>query len=614
MKNLPIQSSNSVDQRLKKSFYNMTTLRGREEEEGVLAGFMYTIENLGFIVNFMKEWVLWKDGVLDRIPEGTKEYADEFSKRGFTYTEFRLITSGSIKEENYKRYRVFQYLYLYDKDDKEFFTIEHSDEDIPQIDRYIQAISKWVELEIPVLKSFFFTTKMPLYFPIKHYKKHAYILSQSGSGKSELIKLMFYDFERLSRHNNSKSLVLIEPHGDLAQEVLMFAFNKKHKERVVYLDPFIRETAISLLGEDILGADYTFVINPFDLKRKTEKEIGYMTGKLSSAFFEIINSDETFQMEAIIEACVETLLRRKDSTIADLKRFMEDEENDDLVEIGKTIPNIERSKLMRNRFKSDGKIRTTKGSIYYRLQKLLGNAQFRRLLVGQSTVDLEKELNSGKIIICNVSKGRLDSAANSFGKLIVALILGYVTKRQDIPKKLRKETFLFIDEFQNYVSPSIEEVMAETRKYALHVTLAHQVMGQNMTADMKRVIAGNTAFKIAGENEPESLAWMAKQMKNMDASKFEKLPEYSFYVNNKFNKKAGTYMFRVPDFLVDVKPPYYMSKADLKELFLYLVHESGYYRKVVPEESTPSAPIRTENTPIQKRTEKSGIYQPDFKE
>ena len=408
--------------------------------------------------------------------------------------------------------------------------------------------------------------------------------------------------------------MLVEPHGDLAQEILMFAFNKKQKDRVVYLDPFIRETAISLLGEDILGADYTFVINPFDLKRKSEKEIGYMTDKLSNAFFEIINSDETFQMEAIIEACVETLLRREGSTIADLKRFMDDNENDDLIELGKGIPNVERSSLMRTRFKSDGKIKTTKGSIYYRLQKLLGNAQFRRLLVGKSTVDLERELNSGKVIICNVSKGRLGSAANAFGKLMVGLILGYVTKRQDIAKKLRKETFLFIDEFQNYVSPSIEEVMAETRKYALHVTLAHQVMGQNMSTDMKRVIAGNTAFKIAGENEPESLAWMAKQMKKMDASKFEKLPEYSFYVNNKFNKKAGTYMFRVPDFLVKVKPPYYMSKADLKEFILYLVNDSGYYRKVVPEAENPITPPRIGQSSLQGRVDKSGIYQANFKD
>lgn len=600
--------------KLEDIYYKLTGQIEKGVDESALGGFAYPIENPLFVINFMNKWVDWKDSILDRLDEGTQEYADEFCKRGFTYTEYLLVAEGNVKEENYKRYRVFQYLYLYDQADRSFFKSENQDEDKSKSERYIIALSKWIRLEIPILNRFFFTLKMPLYFPLRDYKKHAYILSQSGSGKSELIKLLFFDLQNKSSAQRSKSLVLLEPHGDLAQEALAFRMNKKYRNRVVYLDPFIRDTAISLLGEDILGADYTFVINPFDLKNRSEREIGYMTDKLATAFFEIIDSEETFQMEAIIEACIETLLRRKGSDIADLKRFMSDSENDDLVELGKQIPNIERSSFMRQRFKDDGRIKSTKGSVYYRLQKLLGNNEFRKLLVGESTVDLGKELDSGKVIICNFSKGRLGSAANAFGKLMVALTLGYVTKRQDIPKKLRKETFLFIDEFQNYVTPSIEDIMAETRKYALHVTLAHQVMGQKMSKEMKRVISGNTAFKIAGENEPESLAWMAKQMKGMDATKFEDLPEYSFFVNNKFNKKSGTYMFRVPDFLVDTKPPFYLSKAELKDLILYLVHESGYYKRVEPLQSLPNSPTEGNSNSVSNRIEKTGIYKHDFTE
>lgn len=595
------KTDSKAEANLKKSFYQLTSLKSSEQEEGVLGGYVHAVENPLFVVNFMDRYVSWRDSILDRIPEGTVEYAREFGKRGFTYTEFLLVTSGSIKEENYGRHRVFQYLYLYDQDDCGYFAIEHSGEGKTQMERYVEALGKWVGNEIPELERFLFATKIPLRFPVKHYKKHAYILSQSGSGKSELMKLLFYDFQRTSKADNSKTLVLVEPHGDLAQEVLMFAFNKHKKERVVYLDPFIRETAKSLLGEDILKDDYTFVLNPFDQKSRTDKEISYLTDKLSTAFFEIIDSEETFQMEAIIEACVETLLRREGSTIADLKRFMDDKQNQDLVEKGASIPNVERSNLMQTRFRTDGKIISTKGSVYYRLQKLLGNSEFRRLLVGESTLDLERELNSGKVIICNVSKGRLGTAANAFGKLFIALILGYVTKRQDIPKNQRKETFLFIDEFQNFISPSIEEVMAETRKYSLHVTLSHQVMGQNMTVELKRLIAGNTAIKIAGQNEPESLSWMAKQMKHLEVTQFDDLPEYSFFVNNKFNKRAGTYLFRVPDFLVNTEPPYYMSRAELKEFFLYLVHESGYYRKV----------DRTEGN---EEHGSGNVYQPDFTE
>ena len=612
-KSLPSKTNKGIE-KMKTSFYNLTKLPSGSSEEVITSGYAIPIENHKFVIDFMKNWVAWKDTVLDKLEEGSKAYIKEFGKRGFTYKEFLLVLSGKVKEEHYKKHRVFQYLYLYDDVDINYFKSEFLDDETSKVDKYIEAISKWIKLEIPILHSFFFATKMPLYFPIKHLKKHFYLLAQSGSGKSELLKLLFYDLQRLSHKNNSKTLILIEPHGDMSQETLMFIMNKKNRERVVYLDPFIRDTAKSMLGEDILGEDYTFVLNPLELQRKSERDIDFMTSHLAKAFFEIIESQETFQMEAIIEACLEVLLRNDGFTIADLKRFMDDERNQDLIELASKIPNEERRNMLIEKFEKDGKIRTTKGSIYYRLQKLLGNTSFQRTLVGKSTFDLEREINSGKVIICNLAKGRMHSASNAVGKLIVALILGYVTKRQDIDKRLRKETFLIIDEFQNFVTPSIEDIMSETRKYALHVGLAHQVMGQNMSSQMKRVISGNTAFKIAGDNEPESISFMAKQMKGIDVEKFDELPDYSFFVSNKFNKKSGTFLFRVPDFLVKAKSPFYMSKKDLKEFFLYLVHESGYYKKVEPARVPVPMPKLDNQPSLKGRMDKAGIYKPDFKE
>lgn len=71
-----------------------------------------------------------------------------------------------------------------------------------------------------------------------------------------------------------------------------------------------------------------------------------------------------------------------------------------------TIPNIERRKVM-NMFKSNERIRGTKSGIFFRLQTLIGDKEFRRLLVGTSTIDLWKEVNSGKVIIFNLAKGTL---------------------------------------------------------------------------------------------------------------------------------------------------------------------------------------------------------------
>lgn len=569
--------------KLIKLFYTFMELPYKKDAEVIHMGYIQAIDIPQFIVFLMEKWVAGKERQLARLTSGTDEYADLFGQRGFTLSEFKLIISSSISEEAFDRHQVYNYLYLNDQDEREYFKTLHSDDEQTILENYIQVLNKSVQLEIPIL-AFFFNYKIPVYFPIKSLKKHSHLLAQSGSGKSELIKLLFYDLQRRSCKKRNKTLISIEPAGDLSIELLRFVLNKgDYKKRLVYLDPFIRQTAKSIFKEDILGADYTFVINPFELGSTSRHQINYMTQELSGAFFEIVKSEESTQMLAIIQSCVETLLWKGNSSIADLKRFMDDEDNEDLIALGKQLKNIERKKLMQS-FGTNKRIASTKSGIYFRLLNLIGEPAFRKVLVGKSTVNLEKEINKGSVIICNLSKARMGKdVAPAFGKLLVALIQGYVRKRQDIPKEFRKETFCIIDEFQNFVTESIDEIMAESRKYGLHMFLSHQVLGQNMTTQMKRIISGNTAIKMAGDNEPDSLESMAKQMGSLTAKDFDRLKPYSFYVYNKFNKKAGAIPVRVPDFLVKQQRPFYMSKKELKEVFLYLVHESGYYKKVEPE-------------------------------
>lgn len=327
-----------------------------------------------------------------------------------------------------------------------------------------------------------------------------------------------------------------------------------------------------------------------------------MVQELSSAFMEIVKSDTSDHMDSILEACIETLLRREEwADISELKRFMDDNENDDLVELWKQIPNIERRRLM-NTYKTNDKIKGTKSGVFFRLQTLIGGKEFRRLLVGQSTVNLRKEINGGKVIIFNMAKGSLwKKYAPALWKLFVALLQAIVRKRQEIPEKARKETFLFCDEFQNVlISSTLEEILAESRKYGLGVLMAHQVIGQWMSTSLKHIIAWNTAIKVAWDSNVETMRTMAAMMGDLEFKDFKKLDKYEFFVYNKFNKKGWVKKFKAPWFLAQKKkkPPFYMNKKELKELILYMVHESWYYRKVDPSEHELDA-----NT---------NIYMPDF--
>jgi len=200
--------------------------------------------------------------------------------------------------------------------------------------------------------------------------------------------------------------------------------------------------------------------------------------------------------------------------------------------------------------------------------------------VGQSTVDLEKEINSGKVIICNLSKGKFGpKSSQTLGKLLIALIQCAVRKRQILPIKDRMDTFLFVDEFQNFINPTFEEILTESRKYALYTVLANQVLGHEMSTELKRIIMANTSIKVAAENEHDGLKAMINHMHGVNIDDFVNLPKYSFYVHNDNRNKNKTNLLKVPDFLVKKKAPFYLKKKELKELFLYMVHESGYYVK-----------------------------------
>lgn len=601
--------------RLKKEFYDYTGLPPARTPKIVNMGYLYPIDHPKFVVHFMDKWVKGKDRILDNMREGTHEYADAFGKRGFTFQEYKFVLSGRVKEDYFNHYRVFDYLYLTNHSDRDYFTAINAKEDEKDkvVSGYMTAIGDAIKDEIPILKNFFFETKIPLYFRRDDLKKHVYFLAASGSGKTEMMKLIFYDLQRRSQKDRSSSLVLIEPHSDFSTEVLRFALNSgADRKRIIYLDPFIRETAIRLLGEDILGADYTFVINPFDTYCKNNQEINYLTQQISNAFFEIVKSQETFQMDSIIKSCVEVLIRKEGTSIVDLKRFMDNNKNDDLIAFGSTIPNEERREMIINlKGNKDFKIAPTKSGLYFRLQSLLGDTEFRRLVVGKSTVHLEKELDSGKVIICNIPSTLGEDSAPAFGKLLLALIKGFVMRRINIPKKLRKSTFCFVDEFQNFTTPSIEKIMAETRKYGLHMLLSHQQMGQDMDNKMRRVITGNTTIKVAGDNEPDSIDFMCKQMGNLRPKDFETLPKFSLFTYNKEHKRAGVSGVRVPDFLVQMRPPFYMGKRELKKLLLYMVHESGYYKKIEPQEVVASC---DGVSPPPSQEDKNDIYEPKFED
>ena len=155
----------------------------------------------------------------------------------------------------------------------------------------------------------------------------------------------------------------------------------------------------------------------------------------------------------------------------------------------------------------------TKSSIYTKCQSLLNSSTFHNLINGKSTVDLEDAMNSGKVILFNLAQGKIGSEISSaFGKFILSYMQSMAFKRREHTReRARADIFLYgrVPELRHI---KLAKILAEARKYGLHMILAHQTIGQGMDTAMKNLVLSNCAVKMVGENSPNTLKALAPEL------------------------------------------------------------------------------------------------------
>ena len=316
-------------------------------------------------------------------------------------------------------------------------------------------------------------------------QRHSYVTGQSGSGKTELLKVFIHHYLTKSQRS---AVILLDPHGDIAQQVAQFKENAD-SDRLAYIDPF-------------LDKDHIPVINPFFLPAKADyTTIDLITQEIYGVFREVLKANFTQQMETVLKPCITTLLMMGGKDINDLQRFMDDDRNSEYISYGvKHLYNPSQVEFLRTDFHKDT-YNPTKQAIKTKIQSLLNAYTFRQLLTGKPTFDLVRLVEQKKLIVFNLSTGKMGADTSDIvGRFLLAQIKSMAFARADQPEDKRTHTHLFIDECQRYLSPSIKTILTESRKYKLFLTLANQYYGQDMTTDLKDAITNNTAVKIAGKN------------------------------------------------------------------------------------------------------------------
>ena len=360
--------------------------------------------------------------------------------------------------------------------------------------------AQWLKRSRHKLKLKQFLHKLNKHLPTNGLKKHGYLVASSWSGKSELIKLLVY--RELIKPEPKEAVILLDPHGDMAQEIAQFNefSHTKYANRLVFIDPSLKQ-------------GYSPSINPFQLEFKTESNIALMTQELLSIIKVLLQwlgqssngsqnqwTSTTNQMDAILSPCIATLLRCGNSSFSDLQRFMDDNNNADLLALGQQSPNPQHRLLFRNKFNSP-LFSATKHGIYTRLQVILNDPTFQNLISNTTTVNLKQLIEEKKIILFKLSLGNTWSdSVQAYGRFIVGLLRIIALQRTNIAVHKRVPILLFIDEFQNFISSNIEKALTQLRKYGLHLILANQYVWQQISTALQKTLFAS-GVKIAGKNE-----------------------------------------------------------------------------------------------------------------
>lgn len=521
----------------------------------------------------------WCD-LIDDLLMDTEPFSDEWGalmeRRGITFEEYQALFDPTIKPDDFDHYPVFAFFCILDETQRKQFirgkTIDPK--------TYFQDL---LTRDVGML-GYFLRQDLKAWFSIESLKAHCHVTGQSRSGKSQFLKLMMHRLQESSQAKRDKAIFLIEPAGDLAKQVLFFSHNKQY-DRIIYIDPYIHE----LLG---IQEQYVPIINPFELKDKNPKYVNILVEELASAFVQIAETGElSSQMKSLFKSCLSVLMMTDVPTIKDLYDFLGEDEKGKFYNLGLKHPDP----VIRSFFKVDfftPHYRTTRGSVRSRIYSVLMPPVFRMMTNGKSTIDLEEAMNRGKVVLINLAKGNLGpDTSQAYGRLILAQIQAIAQKRSSMPEHLRKSTFVFIDEAQNYLSETVDLILTESAKFGVHLILAHHHLKQIASPSVRETVSSNTSIKIVGVNASDFWESQAKQLNLSSAKDLEVLQKHHFYVKDKLSPKPA-FIVKNPLTLLNIQDPqYYMPYSEKlegdvihrtlseeqKDLLLWMIEKSGYY-------------------------------------
>ncbi len=331
--------------------------------------------------------------------------------------------------------------------------------------------------------------------------RHFYVIGQTGTGKSSILSVMARQDLR-----NGRGLAVLDPHGDFATGLLDF-IPKTRAEDLIFFDPADQGRP---MGLNLLEAD-------------TDDEKQMAVSEATSIMIKIFGP-EIFGpriQDYFRNGCLALMDYPEGGTLIELIKLFTDENFQR--ERVQTIKNPIVKTWWKTTYAAMGDREKAEMIPFFaaKFGPFITNTLMRNI-IGQtkSAFDITDVMNTQKILLATLSKGVLgDINSSLIGLILVSKIQMAAMKRQQMPANERKDFFLYIDEFQNYVTDSIESILSEARKYRLGLIIAHQYLGQLQKSDaltksslnLKDAIFGNVGSMMSYKIGPEDAKLLEEQ-------------------------------------------------------------------------------------------------------
>ena len=348
----------------------------------------------------------------------------------------------------------------------------------------------------------------------KDRRQHVYLLGKSGTGKSVLMFNMI-----IQNIQNGDGVCMVDPHGENVEAILS-AIPPHRMKDVVYFNP--------------ADADYHIGFNVLELIDPQYKHL--VASGLMGIFTKIWANAWSARMEYILNNCILALLDTPGTTLLGIPRMLVDKDYRQKIISNLKDPVIKAFWIHEYEAWQDKFRNEAIAPIQNKVGQFLSTSIIRNV-VGQSksTINIFDIMNEGKIFLVNVSKGRIgEDNSGLLGGMIITKIQLAAMERVRIPEESRRDFYLYVDEFQNFVTDAFAGILSQARKYRLNLTVAHQYTAQlvvDKSSAVRDAVFGNVGTMIVFRVGSDDAEFLEKEFDpEFTPQDIVNLPNYKVYL------------------------------------------------------------------------------------